>query len=534
MPHIVIVGGGITGLALAWRLSRLAADTAVQVTVLERHDRTGGLIRSELVDGYLCEYGPSGFLDNAPATLALVKEAGLEPRLVVSHDRARRRYVFRGGRLHRIPTSIGGFVATSVLSWRGKLRVLLEPIASRAPEGDESIEAFAIRRIGREAAQTLIDPMVAGIFGGDPRELSLRACFPRLWDLERRYGGLMWGLAARTVEAATRSFAEAVARAARRRPRPDPDRPAGGTESEGPDLVPRERPPGPAGPVGRLLSFAGGMSDLVDKLTGGVGEGLRLGHRVVTLDAVPRPIAPGATLAPGPQYLVDVEGVGRIEADVVVLTGPATESAAVLARLDPALSAVLRQIPTAALVVVALGYDAAALVDAGVRLDGFGFLVPRDEPPRLLGVLWESSIYPGRAPDGKVLLRAMLGGARDPWAVHLDDETLLQVVRRDLRRTMGIGTDPEFVRIIRHRTGLPQYTLGHLDRLAAMEAHLGRHPGLFLGGHAYRGVGINACIAEAEALARRVLRYVQVGEAGAGVASPGVQTAGADRQSSAA
>jgi oxygen-dependent protoporphyrinogen oxidase len=500
MPHVVIVGAGITGLTLAWTLRRRAPADRVQVTVLERRDRAGGAIQSELVDGYLCESGPSGFLDNAPTTLALVRALGLDDRLVTSRDLARRRFVFRRGRLHPIPGSMGELFATSLLSWGGKLRIILEPLAARRPEGDESIEAFAVRRIGREAAAVLVDPMVAGIFGGDARELSLRACFPRMWELETRYGGLLRALAARRVAAAARSVAALVSPRPASGPQGEPARLGSATTSV---------PSGPLGaPSGRLTSFVGGMSDLVGALADRLGEAVRRQQRVVTVDAVPRPAPPGAAPPPGRRYLVDVEGYGWIEADAVALTGSAAESAAIVARLDPALAAILRRLPTASIVVVCLGYDAAALAEAGVRLDGFGFLVPRDEPPRLLGVLWESSIYPGRAPSGKVLLRAMLGGARDPWAVHLDDAALLEVVRRDLARTMRIEIDPELVRIVRHRVGLPQYTLGHLDRLAAVDERLAHHPGLFLGGHAFRGVGVNACIAEAQALADRILAYL--------------------------
>lgn len=508
MQHLVVIGGGIAGLSVARALRRQLPAEAARVIVLERADRPGGLVRSEVVDGYLCESGPSGFLDNAPATMALVRDLGLQGRLLPSRDLARRRFVVRGGRLLEIPASVGQFFLTPLLSWRGKLRLLLEPLASRGPEGDESIEAFAVRRLGREAATMLIEPMVAGIFGGDARELSMAACFPRLKDLERRHGSLIGALVSRRLTAAVQSARTVVSPRGSRHARASVRLTTRRSPEAGPD-GPTRRSPKPAigAPLGRLLSFAGGMSDLVRALCDELGDAVRLRHRVVSVRAVPPLAASG--YAPGCRYLVDVEGVGRLQADVVVLTGPAAESAAILSELDPTLAAWLQGIPTVSLAVVYLGYDEATLAAQGVRLHGFGFLVPRDEPPRVLGVLWESSIYPGRAPAGKVLLRAILGGARDPWAVHLDDEALVGIVRRDLTSTMQIAVAPEFVRIVRHRVGLPQYTLGHLDRLAAIEKGLARHPGLFLSGHAYRGVGVNACIAEAEAVAERVLAYLR-------------------------
>jgi oxygen-dependent protoporphyrinogen oxidase len=462
VKHVAIVGGGVAGLALAHALGQKGARArGVEALVLERSPRAGGNIRSEVRDGYLLEAGPNGFLDSAPETLDLVRELGLEGELLPSHDRARKRYIFRRGRLHPLPGGPGAFLTSGLLSWPGKLRVALEPLARPRPEGDETIHEFASRRIGREAAEVLIDPMVSGVFGGDSRRLSLRACFPAMWTMETDHGGLFRALLAKTW--------------AKRKTK--------GTAPLG-------------APLGRLTSFRGGTETLVRALARARGDALKTGVLV-------RGLAPA-----GDGYELALEGGGVVAADAVVLAGGAGESARVVEGLDGELASLLRGIPSAALAVVCLGYEESRLPRA---LDGFGFLIPRGEGPRILGVLWDSSIYPGRAPSGRALLRAMIGGAHDDGALALDDAALLSVVRKDLALTMGLEADPVLVRIFRHPRGIPQYTVGHLDRLARAEARLERLPGVYLAGNSYRGVAINACVAEAGPLAGRILSRLSPG-----------------------
>ncbi len=455
--HVAIVGGGIAGLAVAQALRRESAGHRdLAITVLERAPRAGGNIRTEVVDGFVCEWGPNGFLDNAPATLDLVREVGLQSRLQPSDDRARRRFIFRRGCLHPLPGGPLDFLASGLLSWPGKLRIALEPVARRRPEGDETIHAFATRRIGREAADVLIDSMVSGVFGGDARALSLRACFPKMWQMETDHGGLFRAMFARRRQHPRRN-GEAI-----------------------------------GSPLGRLTSFRGGCEDLVRGLVGALGGVVQTGVEVQGLSRV------------GGRYRLEIAGRTPLEADAVVLAGGAAVDARLVSGLDPALSAAIGAIPSAPMVVACLGYRADRLARP---LDGFGFLVPRGEGIRTLGVLWDSSVYPGRAPEGHVLLRAMIGGATDPEAVVLDETALLTLVRADLRTTMGLDLAPDFVRVIRHRTGIPQYTVGHLDRLAHAEARLRAWPGLALAGNGYRGVAINACIADAIPVARQILSH---------------------------
>ena len=451
MSRVAVVGAGIAGLAVAHAVRRLLP--AAGVTVFEAAPRPGGNIRSERLDGYLCEWGPNGFLDSVPETLALARDLGLTGRLQASDARARRRFIYRGGRLHLLPGGPGSFLASGLLSWPGKLRIAAEPFARPRPEGDETIHAFAARRIGREAADVLVGSMVGGVFAGDSRELSLRACFPKMWEMETEHGGLFRALFARMRERRIRKG----------------------------DAV--------GSPLGTLTSFCDGTEELVRAATASLGPALRLGTRVTGL----RRAAVG--------WRIEAEGDGGTAAEAVVLATPPSASARLVAGVDDAVAAELSLIPSAGLAVVALGY---AERDLPRPLDGFGFLVPRSEGVRSLGVLWDSSICPGRAPASHALLRVMIGGARDPEAVRLDDAPLLDLVKGELRRTMGPAADPGFVRIFRHPLGIPQYVVGHLDRLGRIEERLARHPGLYLAGNGYRGVAINSCVAEAGPLAASV------------------------------
>jgi len=452
MKRVVVVGGGIAGLATAHALGRRDAD--LDVVVLESAPRCGGNIRSEWLEGYLCEWGPNGFLDSVPETLALVRDLGLEGRVQKANHAARRRFIFRDGRLHTVPTGPGAFLATGLLSWPGKLRVAAEPFAGPRPEGDETIHEFAARRIGKEAAEIMVGSMVSGVFAGDAHALSLRAAFPKMWQMETDHGGLFRALFARMRE-------KRVKRG---------------------DAV--------GSPLGTLTSFRDGTEELVRAAAASLGDRLRLGTRVSGL------------VRAGSGWRIEVEGDTPVEADAVVLASPPWVSARIVASLDDALAAELAAIPGAGLAVVALGYAGG---DLARPLDGFGFLAPRGHGVRSLGVLWDSSMYPGRAPAGHALVRVMIGGAHDLAAVELEESELLDVVRRDLRTTMGLTADPVFVRVFRHPRGIPQYVVGHLDRLARIEARLARQPGLFVTGNGYRGVAINACVAESGPLAERVL-----------------------------
>jgi oxygen-dependent protoporphyrinogen oxidase len=463
MKPVVIAGGGIAGLSLGFALRQRGIDSLL----FERSDRPGGNIRTEDVDGFLCEWGPNGFLDNVPETFRLVEALGLTDRIVRSSDAARRRFIYRRGRLHEVPMGPLAFLTSGLLSLRGKLRIAAEPWARPAPGTDETIFDFAARRIGREAASTMVDPMVSGIFAGNARELSLRACFAKMADMETQYGGLFKALLAK------------------RRERKEQD-------GRGIDV----------GPTGKLTSFVGGSQELVDALANRLGPSLRLNCGVTGL------------ARRGGAWQVETTS-GAVAAGAVVLAAPGHVSADLIRPFSYPISHTLRRTPGAPLAVVCLGYDEAEVTRTRGALDGFGFLVPRGEGLRILGALWDSSVYPHRAPAGRVLIRVMIGGACDAEVLSLSDDELLQTARGDLRRAMGLTPDPAFSKVIRHPLGIPQYTVGHLDRLAEIDRRLAAWPGLFLAGNAYRGPSINACIADAERVADAAAAYLHSVESSA-------------------
>lgn len=479
--RVAIIGGGIAGLATALQLRDRAARVSggLEVVVLEARDRPGGNIRTERIDGFTIEAGPNGFLDNAPATLEIVRRLRLESRLQRADDRAARRFLYRDGRLHLLPTGPLDFLRSSVLSVPGRLRVLLEPFARPRPPGvDETVFQFASRRIGSEAAAILVDAMVSGVFAGDVRRLSLRSSFPAMYRMEEEHGGLGRALVARMRDR----------RAAKQAAGDGPDRVA--------EAVEPARPGGPAGPGGTLTSFADGLDAWVEALAAELGPGLRTGSRAVGLARSPREDAR--------PWIVSLEGAAGVAADAVVVAIPSPRAAPLLEPLDPTLGGAIAQIPTAGVAVVALGFRQADIA----ALDGFGFLVPRGTGPRILGCLWDSSIFPGRAPEGHVLVRAMIGGAHDPEALLDDDDALVDRVRHDLATTMRVDAEPVLTRVFRWPLGIGQYTVGHQERLDRIHGRLRGHPGVWLAGSSFYGVSMNACVERAAPAAKEIVAFL--------------------------
>jgi oxygen-dependent protoporphyrinogen oxidase len=425
------------------------------VLLLESSDRPGGKIRTDVDGGCVRERGPNGFLDNVPETLDLVRALGLQARLRRASGKAAARFLWRRGGLWRLPASRGEFLASRMLSLRAKLRVLWEPFAKGPPEGDESVFDFARRRIGEEPARTLVDAMVAGVFAGDARALSLRSAFPAMHAMEREHGSLVRAMIAKRKAAK-----------------------AAGTKAGS-----------PFGPGGTLTTFDGGMQVLTDALAARLGGAVRTGRRAMGLSRE------------GGRWVVQAADGERFPADAVVSAAPAPDAAMLLGRFDPRFRPALESIPVAPVVVASLRYPEAAAPKAK---EGFGFLVPSGEGPRLLGVLWDSTVFEGRAPAGEVLLRAMLGGAREPGLADLHEEDLLRIVKADLKRTMGIEAEPSEARVWRWIQGIPQYTVGHGERLEALEGIRREHPGLHLTGNSYRGVSMNLCCRDALAVAGEV------------------------------
>ncbi len=468
MKKVIVVGGGISGLATAWllRSKAQAAGKDLNITLLEKEDRPGGKIWSIKAEGYTCEWGPNGFLDSKPQTLDLCKAVGVDGNLHRSNDNARKRFIYSGGKLHQLPDGGPAFLASGLISWPGKLRLAMEPtpFIAAAPVGvDETLADFGRRRLGKEALDKLIAPMVSGIFAGDPETMSLVSCFPRIAELEREYGGLI----------------RAMIMLAKKKKQ---DQAAGKVVSSA------------AGPGGILTSFREGIQYLSDALAASLGSIIKTGSHVVAVEK--------SHAAP---YLVRCEDGCELEADLVIIASPAFAAAGMLDSLDPAMTATLCQIRYASMTVVCFGYSRGQIRHS---LDGFGYLIPKKEGLNTLGTLWDSSMFENRAPAGKVLLRSMMGGACFPEYVELSDDEVVARVRRDLQLTMGIDAEPEFVMVFRHPQAIPQYTVGHSTRLKTLEDSLRAHPGLILTGNSYRGIGLNDCVAAAERAADEALACV--------------------------
>lgn len=457
--RVAVVGAGITGLATAFRLER--EDPAWEVVVFEAAPHVGGKVRTTVRDGYTVDWGPNGFLASAPDTLALVRALGLDDALQPAAPSARRRYLYLDGGLRPLPGTPPAFLASEVVPLYGRLRAALEIVLATAGTGEESVHGFLARHFGRVFADALADAFVSGITAGDPRELSLDALFPRLRTMERTHRSLVRALIAQQ-------------RAAKRA------RAAAGTGRAG------------AAPRGGLTSFrGGGMQRLLDALRDALQGELLLTTPVEALEP----------LGDGRGHRLRVAGASTEPFDDVVITVPAPAAAALLRPHLPTAAEALAAVPYAGIRVFGLGFDR---IDVPRALDGFGFLVPRGQGVRSLGVLWTSSLYPDRAPDGKVLLRVLAGGRLDPSMLELSDDDALAAVRRDLRVSMGITVEPEFVETVHWQQAIPQYTLGHGDRLRRAEAALEGLPGVHLAGNAYRGVGVNDCVRDAVRVAAHV------------------------------
>jgi oxygen-dependent protoporphyrinogen oxidase len=420
MKRVVVIGGGLSGLAAGRAIldESQARSVPVELILLERDAVLGGKIRSNREQGYLCEAGPPGFLDNKPSTLALSRRLGLESRLLKSNDEARKRYIFTGGMLKLLPEDPVSFVLSDLMSIRGKLRLAVEFLLPQGdPSEDESVAAFVRRRLGDEALEKLIDPMSAGIYAGDPSVMSLRSAFPKVFQIEQQFGGLLKGMLGLQKMAKARG-------------------------QEGPKT---------AGPGGALWSFWEGASELTDRLAATLEE-----HRVQAgagVEGLERGPAGWGVRVLGEE----IEGV-----DAVVVATPAYDAAALLGPLDPALGDLFHAIPYVPAAVACTGYRKE---DLPRPADGFGFLIPKAEGRKILGSRWDSSTFANRAPEGTVLLTQIVGGARNPELVALGDEELRAVMREEMRITMGIEAEEAYLKVARWSRAIPQYTVGHEARL---------------------------------------------------------------------
>jgi protoporphyrinogen/coproporphyrinogen III oxidase len=470
-PRVVIVGGGITGLATAYALTR--DGTGCEPIVLEAEGRLGGNIRTVAEHGYVMDTGPDSFLVTKPEALELCRQLGLERRLIETRAAARRVYFVHRGRLEEmpagmalgIPTRIEPLLSSPLLSRPGKVRMLSEPLVPAGGRAhDESIHEFFARRFGEEAAARLAAPLLGGVYAGDTRALSMRATFPQMVQLEARHRSLVRGLFAAQAEQTGVTFWQWLRR------------------------TPEAHPPSP------FRTLDGGLGVLVEELAARLHPG---GVRQRT---------PVTRLARGPGgWRVETPG-GALEADVVVLAIPARCAADLVP--DAEAAALLGAVPFVSTATVFFGFDQRAVERS---LDAVGFVAPEGEAA-LLAATWVSSKWPGRAPEGKVLMRAFIGGARDGTrAETASDAELSELALSELRRLMGRLDTPELCRVFRYPSASAQPVVGHLDRMTRLAERLAGLPGLHVAGSGYDGIGIPDCIRQANAIAREISSSLAVG-----------------------
>jgi oxygen-dependent protoporphyrinogen oxidase len=459
--RVCVVGGGVSGLSVAFYLK----SAGVEVKLFEKEEKAGGKAKTYYPEGYVVESGPNGFLDGKPYTLNLVKALGIEDKLYRSSDKARKRFIYKDGRLVRLPENPIAFLASYLLSWKGKLRLLGEFfVPPKRDDEDETLAQFVRRRLGEEVLDYLLDPMVAGIFAGDPERMSLKAAFPAIYALEREYGGLIKGLLAKVKEAKKRGKSSS----------------------------------GPAGPGGVLTSFVRGMNDFTEALSGALRGSVVLGAQALSLEKS----------SDGWKLIYRLKGKElEEEFDAVVLSLPAYAAAELTKELHGELSQLLSSIEYSPISVVAFGFEKRGL---GHDLDGFGFLVPKVEGRKILGALWDSSVFPNRAPYGKALIRVMIGGARNPELALKEPEELERIALKELKRIMKIRHYPEMVRVFRHERGIPHYVVGHSQKVKRI-FEIGRELGsLYFCNNAYTGVGINDCTKAGQDTALQVLKELRL------------------------
>ena len=469
---VVVVGAGIAGLAAAYELHA----RGTRFRVLEARSRAGGVILTEHADGFTIDAGPDSLLVQKPAAITLCDELGLSARLVPTLP-PRTAYILRAGTLYPlpqasvlgIPTRLPSLVSNGLLSAPAKLRVMMDLVLPRrtsADTDDESIGSFFRRRFGAEAVTYVAEPLLAGIHSGNVERLSMRALFPRLLEAERDHGSVIRGL--RRAGRAGRAAAD-----------------------EGP-----------------FRSLLGGIGELVAALVPALPEGgLRCNSRVQAVQTSLGSLGSPSSLDHRDEtaqrgqrpYTVCLDGGGTVRAGALILAVPAYAAAGLLAPLDAELAALCQSVSYTSTAAVVLSYARSAVRHP---LRGTGFLVPRAERQyTITAASWVSSKWPGRAPEGQVLLRAFIGGTRDPGALGRSDQELVQQAHADLTASLQIDGPPGLTRVYRWERANPQHEVGHLDRVAAIERRLERWPGLYLTGSGFRGVGIPDCLADGRSVA---------------------------------
>ncbi|HKM67954.1 MAG TPA: protoporphyrinogen oxidase [Candidatus Acidoferrum sp.] len=455
----LVVGAGISGLATAYALHK--AGIATQV--VESAPRAGGVIRSVTRDGYLCECGPQSFSGNGLIS-AMCQDLGILEQRVLADPKAPR-YVLINGKLQNVPMGPG--LLTSPFMSGGTRGAILRDIfgKSESPEPDESVAAFIRRKFSETLLDRLVGPFVSGIYAGDPEKLSLRAAFPILYEAEKASGSLTRGV-----------FKVMKQRKASRGSAPQ---------------APREKP--------TLQTFRDGNETIIRAIAARLGDRLRCGMEVIRIEALTSGQEPKT-----PRFRVSLRGPSgedTVETERMILSLPTQTAGKLLESLDAGFPAQLGSIAYSGVAVVSLGYRKA---DVGDPLTGFGFLVPRSSGLSILGTVWNSSLFPGRAPEGQALLTSFVGGATNPGAMDKSPEALAAQVHREMTPLLRLQKEPVFSNVTVWPHAIPQYNLGHTARIAALETLRARFPGLYFSGNYLNGPAIGTCVEHALKIADEV------------------------------
>jgi oxygen-dependent protoporphyrinogen oxidase len=464
LPGVAVIGGGISGLTAAHRLATSGASGGARVTLIERAPRLGGKVVTQRTGGFVIEDGPDSFVTVKGSVLRLAAELGIGDRVISSRPEHRGAYVWSRGRLHPIPdglllmapSRLLPILRSSVLSWRGKLRVLGDLFIPRGPNQDQSLEAFVVRRLGREVLERIAEPLVAGIHAAEPATMSLAASFPRFLDMERNHRSLI--LAARAARAPTAA--------------------SGGANT---------------GSFSYFASFKNGMGELSDNLTKALADAdVRTGCGVALLQG-----------SPESGFQLTLDDGSEVRAHGVILATPARETAALLSGVVPAASALVSGINQVATATVTLVYRSSDVPD----LAGSGFVVPSVEGRRVMGVSYLSRKWEGRVPNPNLeMLRVFIGGSHGQELANSDEASLVAVAREELALILGVTANPVQARSQVWPGGLHQYTLGHLERLGQIESALAGYPSLRLAGAGFYGIGLNECVESGRNAADAVLQ----------------------------
>lgn len=479
MKKVIIIGSGVAGLGAAIKLRQAAAQGAdVDCVVLERDDRIGGKIDGEIVDTdrgrFIVDGGPDSFLTMKPALHRIAELVGMSADKMPTDDSRKKTLILKGGKLYPMPdgvmqfapTKFVPFATTGLFSWPGKIRAgmdLFVPKKQLAPGefNDETLEHFIVRRMGREILDRLAEPLVGGVHGSDPAMMSLAATFPNLLEMEQKHGCMIKGFLAQ------RKMAEEMR---------------------------KKHPVDPANPKTFFTAFKGGMHTLTDAMTEFVGrDRIKTGAQV---ESIARD-ADGswtATLADGTVH----------SGDAVIVATESWAAEPLMRPIDTEMADALAQIPASSSATVSFAFDESEI---GIDMNAFGVLCPAIEHSSLLAATYSSTKWPGRAPKGSVLLRGFVGGPQNQRVMDLSDDEISDLAEKELRRVLGINPSakPLFRRFYRWTLGMPQYTMGHLDRVAFIESRSAAIPGLAVAGGSYRGVGLPNCIESGEAAVSKVL-----------------------------